>query len=54
MSARIEQLVKDSFADQYFEKAITCLKLLRDQCKMVGIHFHPLFDMATAANPGQT
>lgn len=39
MSTRIEQLVKDSFADQYFEKAITCLKLLRDQCKMVSISF---------------
>jgi hypothetical protein len=35
MSERIEQLVKESFADQYFEKAKECLQELRQQCKKV-------------------
>lgn len=35
MSTRIEQLVKESFADQYFGKAKECLQELREQCKKV-------------------
>jgi hypothetical protein len=35
MSGRIEQLVKESFADQYFEKAKECLQELREQCEKV-------------------
>lgn len=35
MSEQIEQLVKESFADQYFEKALNCLKVLREECKKV-------------------
>ncbi|KAI8576665.1 hypothetical protein K450DRAFT_256125 [Umbelopsis ramanniana AG] len=44
MSDRIEQLVKESFADQYFEKAKECLQELREQCKKFeeGVQYNDL------------
>ena len=32
MKKRIEQIVTDSFGDQFYEKALDCLKCLREQC----------------------
>ena len=37
MRKRIEQIVMDSFGDQFYEKALDCLKCLREQCIKVGI-----------------
>ncbi|CAO3668533.1 unnamed protein product [Umbelopsis ramanniana] len=44
MSGRIGQLVKESFADQYFEKAKECLQELREQCKKFeeGVQYNEL------------
>ena len=36
MSKRIQQIVIDSFGDQFYEKALDCLKCLREQCIKVG------------------
>ena len=36
MRKRIEQIVMDSFGDQFYEKALECLKCLREQCIKVG------------------
>ncbi|KAL4218077.1 X-ray repair cross-complementing protein 5 [Mactra antiquata] len=32
MQKRVEQIVMDSFGDQFYEKAMDCLKCLREQC----------------------
>lgn len=44
MRKRIEQIVMDSFGDQFYEKALDCLKCLREQCiKKSGVNFFNTF-----------
>lgn len=40
MEKRIQQIVLDSFGDQFYEKAIDCLKCLREQCIKVSLEYN--------------
>ena len=37
LQKRIEEVVLDSFGDQFYEKAMQCVKCLREQCVKVGV-----------------